>query len=278
MPELNEEKYVEHREASGTLIAAVVAVLLAVGALGWCLGLQNHLSAANARLAAADDRNADLARKLDATNAQLQATSMTQKQLEARASAIMASEKAANARIEQQQQAAAKQIGAVASDVDAVKTDVGGVKTDVGGVKTDVATTRQDLEDTKVRLQSVVGDEGKMSGLIATNHDELEYLKHKGDRNYIEFTLHKGAQPTLLATIKLQLKKADQKHSRFTLNVSSNDKTIEKKDKTIDEPLQFYTGKDDHALYEVVVNTVDKNTVTGYISTPNNAPQGLSMP
>jgi hypothetical protein len=109
-----------------------------------------------------------------------------------------------------------------------------------------------------------------MSGLIATNHDELEILKHKGDRNYLEFTLQKGAKPTLLSTIKLQLKKADEKHSRYTLEVSSDDRTIEKKDKGLDEPVQFYNGKDP-VLYELVVNVIEKNKVSGYLSTPKNA-------
>ena len=102
----------------------------------------------------------------------------------------MAAQKAQDAetaKLAQQQQAAEKQIGAVSNDVASVKTDV-------GGVKTDVATTRSDLETTKSQLQRVVGDAGVMSGLIATNHAELEELKHKGDRNYFEFTLQKGAQ------------------------------------------------------------------------------------
>jgi len=139
----------------------------------------------------------------------------------------------------------------------------------VGGVKTDVATTKSDLEATKTQLNRVMGDAGVMSGLIATNHDELEVLKHKGDRNYFEFTLQKGAKPTLLSTIKLQLKKADEKHSRYTLNVSSDDRTIEKKDKGLDEPVQFYNGKDP-VLYELVVNVISKNTVSGYLSTPKS--------
>ena len=274
----NEEKYVEHREASGSLITAVVAVVLAAGSLIWCFGLHNHLEADEANLATANQRNTDLSRKLDATNAQLQATSetlgqsvgMTQKQLEARASAIMASQRMATTRIEHEQAANAKQIGAVASDVSSVKEDVGGVKTDVGGVKTDVASTKQDLEDTKVQLQRVVGDAGVMSGQIATTHAELDILKHRGDRNYYEFTLHKGQQPTLLSSIKLQLKKADEKRSKFTLNVSADDKNIEKKDKSLDEPVQFYTGKSP-VLYEVVVNSISKNQVSGYLSTPKGA-------
>jgi hypothetical protein len=110
-----------------------------------------------------------------------------------------------------------------------------------------------------------------MSGLIATNHDELEILKHKGDRNYYEFTLQKGGKPTLLSTVKLQAKKVDDKHSKYTMLVSADDRNIEKKDKSLDEPVQFYTGKDP-VLYEVVVNNISKNSISGYLSTPKGVP------
>ena len=266
---------VAERSASGAFIAVVVvAFLLGVGALIWCYGLQSHIAATDQKLAAADKKNADLADQLDATKARLSATTetlsqnvgATQKQIEVRAQTIMAAQKQQNAetaKLAQQQQAAEKQIGAVSSDV-------ANVKTDVGGVKTDVATTRSDLETTKSQLQRVVGDAGVMSGLIATNHSELEILKHKGDRNYIEFTLQKGAKPTLLSTITLQLKKVDDKHSRYTLNVSADDRNIEKKDKNLDEPVQFYTGKNP-VLFELVVNNIEKNKVSGYLSTPKTA-------
>jgi DNA repair exonuclease SbcCD ATPase subunit len=280
------EPEVAERSASGAFIAAVVvAVLVGIGSLVWCFTLQSQLSAteqkATAAAAAADKKNADLAEQLEQTNARLSATTetlsqnvgATQKQIEERAQSIMAAQKAQNAetaRLAQQQQAAEKQIGAVS-------TDVASVKTDVGGVKTDVATTKSDLETAKAQMQRMMGDEGKMSGLIATNHDELEVLKHKGDRNYFEFSLQRGAAPTLLSTVKLQLKKVDVKHSRYTLDVSADDKNIEKKDKNLDEPVQFYTGKDP-VLFELVVNNIDKNKVSGYLSTPKNAPQGMATP
>jgi hypothetical protein len=268
---MSEEGLVEERSISGALLAVVAAALLAaLGGLVWCYGLQNHLAAAELKIVAADQKNADLVQKLDATNARLRATSetlgqsvgMTQKQIELRTQGIIAAQKAATAKLEQEQEANTKQIGAVS-------TDVASVKTDVGGVKTDVATTKTDLEATKTQLNRVMGDAGVMSGLIATNHSELEILKHKGDRNYLEFTLQKGAKPTLLSTIKLQLKKADEKHSRYTLDVSADDRNIEKKDKGLDEPVQFYTGKDP-VLYELVVNVIEKNKVSGYLSTPKN--------
>lgn len=265
------EEYVAERSISGALLAVVaVALLAALGGLIWCYGLQNHLSEAEKKIAAADQKNAELVQNLEATNARLRATSETlgksvgiaQKQIEQRTQNILATQKEATARLEEEQAKASKQIGAVSSDVASVKTDV-------GGVKTEVASTKTDLEATKTQLNRVVGDAGVMSGLIAKNHGELEILKHKGDRNYLEFTLQKGAKPTLLSTIKLQLKKADEKHSRYTLNVSADDRNIEKKDKGLDEPVQFYTGKDP-VLYELVVNVIEKNKVSGYLSTPKN--------
>jgi hypothetical protein len=277
------EPEVVERSASGALIAAlVVAVLVGIGGLVWCYMLQTQIAASEQRVTAAvDKKNADIAEQLEATNARLSATTetlsqnvgATQKQIEVRAQSIMAAQKvqdATTAKLAEQQQAAEKQIGAVS-------TDVASVKTDVGGVKTDVATTKSDLETTKSQLQRVMGDAGVMSGLIATNHGELEELKHKGDRNYFEFSLQKGAQPTLLATVKLQLKKVDVKHSRYTLDVSADDKNIEKKDKNLDEPVQFYTGKDP-VLFELVVNNIDKNKISGYLSTPKTAPQGMATP
>jgi len=277
-----EQVVVAERSASGAFIGVVaLAVLLGVGGLIWSYTLQTHLAATDQKLTDADKKNSDLAQQIEATNARMAATTetlsqnvgATQKQIDARAQAIMAAQKAENAetaRLAQQQQAAEKQIGAVSNDVASVKTDV-------GGVKTDVANTRSDLETTKSQLQRVVGDAGVMSGLIATNHDELEQLKHKGDRNYFEFSLQKGAKPTLLSTIKLQLKKVDEKHSRYTLGVSADDRDIEKKDKSLDEPVQFYTGKDP-VLFELVVNNIEKNRVSGYLSTPKNAPQGMAKP
>lgn len=269
---MSEDGYTAERSMSGVFMAVVVVALLAaLGSLVWCYGLQNHLTAAEQRLALADQKNADLTQKLQSTDARLRATSETlgqsvgiaQRQIETRAQSILRAQQAATTKLEQEQAATKKQIGAVSSDV-------ADVKSDVGGVKTDVASTRSDLEATKSQLNRVVGDAGVMSGLIATNHSELEVLKHKGDRNYFEFTLKKKDKPLLLSGIKLQLKKVDMKHSRFTLNVSADDRNIEKKDKNLDEPVQFYTGKNP-VLYELVVNDIEKDSVSGYLSTPKGA-------
>ena len=189
---------------------------------------------------------------------------MTKKEMATRADELQRQQQAAAARIAAQAAEEKKDVGAVAGEV-------GNVKTDVGGVKTDVAATKASLEATIAKLQGTIGDLGVQSGLIANTRGDLEALKHKGDRQYYEFTLLKGAKPQALSTVALQLKKTDPKHGKYSLDVTADDKTLEKKDKNQSEPVQFYTGRD-HMLYELVVWTVDKNKITGYLSTPKNAP------
>jgi nitrate reductase NapE component len=188
---------------------------------------------------------------------------MTKQELARRAAELDRQQKAAAAKLSAAQSQQGKQIAAVSGEVT-------GVKTDVGTAKTDIQRTQSDLAATNAKLERTIGDLGVQSGLIAHTASELEALKRKGDRNYYDFTLQKGAR-TPVSTISLQLKKVDPKKSKFTLNVMADDRTIEKKDRTIGEPLQFYTGRD-RMLYEVVVFTAGKNTITGYLATPKTAP------
>lgn len=153
-----------------------------------------------------------------------------------------------------------------------MSNDLGGVKSDLSGAKGDIASTRTDLEATKKKLDSTIGDLGVQSGLVARTRDDLELLKHKGDRNYYEFTLAKSKAPTPVGTVSLQLKKVNARKGNFTMNVIADDHVIEKKDRNVAEPLQFYTGRD-RMLYEVVVFTANKKSVSGYLSAPKNAPQ-----
>jgi hypothetical protein len=123
----------------------------------------------------------------------------------------------------------------------------------------------------------VRGDLSGTNSVIARNHDELVMLEHKSDRRYYEFTLNKG-QRKPVGTVSMELKKADIKKSRFTVNIFADDKSYEKKDRNVNEPLQFYSGREP-ALFEVVVfNISSKNQVSGYLSTPKNAPVPANVP
>ena len=267
------------RNYSGAFLAILGAALIAaIAGLIWTYTLSGRLARQEAALADANQQNMKLAADLREINARLTVTAdelgkslgLTQKQLDQRAQALIAREQADSRRLESAQKETAQQVSAVSTDLTNVKTDVGGVKTDLGKTQTDVAGAI-------AQLTSMKGDLSDHASLIARNAQELDVLKHKGDRNYYEFTLNKGEKKPV-GTVSLELKKADVKKSRFTLVVFADDRAYEKKDRNVDEPLQFYSGKDP-ALYEIVVNTIgSKNQVSGYLATPKSAPAPVSAP
>ena len=172
-------------------------------------------------------------------------------------------------RLEAEQQKSAQQLNSSISDVkqatDTVNAKVADVNNDVAGVKTDLTSTKADLSQTKSTLQHVAGDLGVTSGLVATNGKEIDELRRRGERDIVEFSLKKQKAMQKVGDISLRLEKSDPKKNKFTVVLVADDKTVEKRDRNINEPLQFYVSK---SLYEVVVNTVGKDQINGYLSKP----------
>ena len=232
--------------------------------------LQNALAASNAKsdvlskeLDQTNARVAELRGQLDVTSQKL---GLTQDEL-ARARSLAQT-------IQKQQQDSDAKIGAQLGQVQQVQQDtnakIGAVSTDLTGAKTDIASTRKDLEDTKSRLTTTVGDLGVQSGLIARNKEEVDALKRLNDRNIYDFTLTKSKTPQHVGPIQLTLRSTDAKKFRFTMTVVADDKAIEKKDRNVDEPMQFYI-RGVRVPYEIVVFDVTKDKATGYLSTPKDA-------
>ena len=258
------------------ILIAIAIVYVAVS--GYLIAdMYGRVGKLEARATAAEAESVELqkevGKRISGTIAEMHSTTdalagkvgMTKKELESRAAALKKEQEETAARLSAEQKQGIAQ----------VTGEVSGVKTDVGAVKTDVASTKTELAETKAKLERTIGDLGVQSGLIAKTRDDLEYLKHRGDRNYYEFSLNKSKKQPV-GTISLELKKLDAKKGKYTLNVYADDKTIEKKDKNINEPVQFYSGRD-HQLFEVVVFGMDKNNVTGYLSAPKGSPAPVDL-
>jgi len=174
--------------------------------------------------------------------------------------------------IRKEQQSADQKLTAQLTQVQKESEEkIGAVATEVGGAKKDIEATKNDLEVTKSKMASAMGDMNVMSGLIARNRDDLEELKRRGDRNYYEFTVQKSKTPQRVGPVQVTLNKTDPKKSKYTVTVVADDKTIEKKDKTSGEPVQFYVAHMRGTPYELVVFDVGKNQITGYLSTPKES-------
>jgi cell division protein FtsB len=254
----------------GLAIAALGAVSLVGLGLGWS-ALNQSKSLEQSTQASLKQQNDALAQRLTKTedqNQQLQSDlkvvtdklNVTQEDLVKARKLTKASVAAYDKKLSGLESNVNTQLASKASTDDVTK-----LNGDVSGVK-------NDLDATKSKLDRATGDMGVMSGLIARNHDDLEELKRKGDRNYYEFTIQKSKTPQRVGPVQMSLNKTDQKKSKYTMTVLADDKSIEKKDKTAGEPVQFYVkGTAHYAPYEIVVFDVGKNQITGYLSTPKSA-------
>jgi len=247
------------------LIAIIVVIALLLGYVAYAqrvakeelsaqlTQLNDKLTQVTTRAATLEDNYANLKAQFDVTSEKL---GMTQEELtKARSLARQ---------IKEDQQRTAAQLG---SRLEQQQAQLGSLTGEVGQVKGNVAETQKSLEETRSVLQRTIGDLGVQSGLIARNGEELEELKKRGERDYFEFDIKKSKQYTRVGLVSVKLKKSDTKRQKFTLELLDSDKLIEKKDKTLLEPVQFYMQGTRHLL-ELVVYEVNKDRIVGYLSVP----------
>ncbi|OFV85100.1 MAG: hypothetical protein A3D93_06825 [Acidobacteria bacterium RIFCSPHIGHO2_12_FULL_67_30] len=247
-------------------LVAVLAVLALL--LGWVAYAQysaraeltarldeatDKLARLESRAATLEDNYANLKAQSDVTSDKL---GLTQQEL-SRARSLAT-------QIKEEQRRADEQL---ASQVAQQQNQLGSLSGEVGAVKGDTVEIKQALEQTQMQLQRTIGDLGVQSGLIAKNSDELNELKRRGERDYFDFDVKKTKQFSRVGPVSVLLNKTDTKRQKYTMTLLANDKRIEKKDKTLLEPVQFYLQGTRH-MVEIVVFQVEKDRIVGYISVP----------
>lgn len=263
----------EYQDSNPTLVSATprwvglaVAVLGALSLLalgvGWSAinhansveqstqaALKQQNDALGQRLAKAEDENQQLESDLKVVTGKL---NVTQSDLIAARKQNKLAAANYNKKLEELGTNVNTQLAAKASNDDVTK--LGG---DVTGVKNDLDATRNNLQMAR----------SEMGTLIARNHDEIDQLRRMGQRDYFEFTVTRKAGAQKVGAVQVELKDTNLKKNQFTINVLADDKNFEKKNRSVNEPIFFYTGGSRQPL-ELVINKVGKNTASGYLSVP----------
>lgn len=272
---MNEEKEIFQSATEGTprwmgIAVAALAVISFTG-VGMAWNASNHAKVAqqalvaqgrafqqnvdglNTRLAQAEQTNAQMQGELNLVTGKLK---LTQGQLAAARRQVKQSRVEYNQKLENMQSTVDNELAtkASAADLSALGTDVNGLK---GG-----------LDSTNGNLSNLRNEHGQ---LIARNHEELEQLRHLGERNYYEFSLNAKGQRAHVGGMMVELRGANAKKHQYTVNLYVDDMRLEKKNRTIYEPVFLYAN-DSHAPLELVVNHVAKNKISGYVSVPKAAP------
>ncbi len=252
------------------LFGVLIAAMAVFGYVGYSAGTrlsqdvakqQEQNKILTAQLDQANTRIADLKSHMEITTQRLGLTQSELAQAKSRAEAIRKEQQTSDQKLTEQLTLAQKEN----------EEKLGAVATEVGGAKKDIEATKSDLEATKGKLERSLGDMNVMSGLIAHNRGDLEELRRRGDRNYYEFTLQRSKNAQRVGPVQMALAKVNPKKSKYTMTVIADDRTIEKRDKTAGEPVQFYVkGSSRMAPYEIVVFDVGKNQISGYLATPKD--------
>jgi small-conductance mechanosensitive channel len=211
--------------------------------------LKQQNDALGQRLAKAEDENQQLESDLKVVTGKL---NVTQSDLIAARKQNKAAAVSYNKKLQELDTNVNTQLAAKASNDDVTK--LGG---DVTGVKNDLDATKNNLQMAR----------SEMGTLIARNHDEIDQLRRMGQRDYFEFTVTRKAGAQKVGAVQVELKDTNLKKNQFTINVLADDKNFEKKNRSVNEPIFFYTGGSRQPV-ELVINKVSKSTASGYLSVP----------
>jgi len=278
-PETHEHLVYEAAPIPRWIYAALIALALLVAYLFYAGytqrdKLQTALTAATnqeavlaAEIDQSNSRVADMRAKLEVTSQKLGLTEDELARARTLAESIKQEQKDSDAQL-------AAQIGQVQTQT---AQQIGAVSTDLSGTKTDLSATKQDLAATKAQLTSTIGDLGVQSGLIAHNEGEVQELQRLNQRNIFQFNIKKTKDPTRVGPIQVKLESMDPKRNKYTIMVTADDRATEKKDKTAEEPVQFYV-KGATQPYEIVVFDVSKDHIAGYLSTPKEGGTSAASP
>jgi len=249
----------------GLAVAVLGALSLAGVGLGWAAmnqaksvdqstqaALKQQTDTLGQRLAKAEDENQQLESDLKVVTGKLNVTQadLIAARKQNKVAAATYSKKLDELGTNVNAQLATK---AAADDMNKLGGDVSGVKTDLDATKNSIQMARSE-----------------MGTLIARNHDEIDQLRRMGQRDYYEFTVTRKAGAQKVGTVQVELKDTNTKKNQFTINVLADDKSFEKKNRSVNEPIFFYTGGSRQAV-ELVINKVSKTTAAGYLSVPKAA-------
>jgi hypothetical protein len=249
-------------------IVAVVLAVVSLAALGAGWTASNRSKAVEQSLAA---DNQQLKQQEDILGQRLAKTEETNAQLQGKLRVVTGKMKLTEGDLGRARRAAAKIKDDNAKQLSDLQNSLNGqlaTKANVDDMKkigTDVDGVKTDLESTKNNLNMARGEFGT---LIARNHDEIEELRRLGDRNYYEFTINKKRQRERVGEIIVELRGVNTKRNLYTVALYVDDARYDKKNRSVNEPIYFFTRGKGHAPLEFVVNQVGKNKISGYMSMP----------
>jgi uncharacterized phage infection (PIP) family protein YhgE len=274
MSDISEEyKNVQNNQGSPTwhLPAIVILALLALAGLGWAWNNSNKLDATKQAL---NDqvKSVQTAVQQDVSSLKdrIAQDEKANTDLQGDLKVVTDKLKITQGQLKRARQEATDKISQTSDKITALDTSVHSelatkaTSDDVKSVDTKVTAVSSNLDKTIADLNMAKSELGT---LIARNHDEIDVLRRKGERDYFEFTIVGKNKPQKVGNVTVELKGTNEKKNRVNQIVVVEDKRYEDKNRATNQPLIFFLGAS-HQAEELVINKVGKNEISGYLSVP----------
>jgi outer membrane murein-binding lipoprotein Lpp len=131
----------------------------------------------------------------------------------------------------------------------------------------DLAATHEEWEATVNRLGNVVGQLDTQQSQLEQNQNAVKQLLGITRRMGIPFSLKKQSEFQRVGPISLKLSSTDVADQRYTLRLVVDDKSVELKDRALNEVIEFYTERSQFPV-ELVVSQIERGQVAGMLAVP----------
>ncbi|HUZ47017.1 MAG TPA: hypothetical protein VMW54_10315 [Terriglobia bacterium] len=132
-----------------------------------------------------------------------------------------------------------------------------------------LSASHQEWEATVNRLGNVVGELDTQRNQVAQNQNAVNQLLQITRRTGIPFSLKKQSRFERVGPISIKLARTNVQNQRYTLRLIVDDKSVELKDRALNEVIQFYTQRSQFPV-ELVVSDITRGHVSGMLAVPND--------
>lgn len=142
-------------------------------------------------------------------------------------------------------------------------------------LQNNLTANHQAWQATVNRLGNVVGQLDSQQNSIKKNENNVNYLMARAKRTDVDFTLRKGRRYQRVGPISMKLTDASVRNQHYNIRIIVNDKSVELKDRALNEVVQFFDSQSKYPL-ELIVSQIKHNEVSGVLAVPPGLSQAMN--
>jgi hypothetical protein len=137
----------------------------------------------------------------------------------------------------------------------------------VAALQNNIAANHEDWQAATDRLGNVVGELDTQRNTLQKTQNGVNYLLQRVQSSDVPFTLSKRSGLQRVGPISLELASTSVKGQHYSIRMMVDDKSVELKDRALNEVVQFYTSRSQYPL-RLIVSQIGRDQISGTLAVP----------